>query len=120
MMRGAVAKLLGKSIASVRRLEEHDHLHPRVYRGVHHFDRHEVLRLQEALANGDMIMPCGLVEANVADSNALQRLESENRKLRRRLAHLEEANATTTENNRLEWDRLVKDLRAQRDELEET
>ena len=54
MTRGQVARYLGKSIATVRRIEGH-HLHPRRdARGIFRFDRAEVRELREAVNRGEL------------------------------------------------------------------
>jgi hypothetical protein len=54
MTRGQVARRLGKSLATVRRLEG-ILLHPeRDARGVHHFDENEVDALADRIADGDV------------------------------------------------------------------
>jgi hypothetical protein len=113
-----VARLLGKSIASVRRLEEHAYLQPAVHRGVHYFDRDEVLEVRRALHAGELAMPNGLVDHQL---QKIRRLEAENQNLRERLSRLEAAYKQGEEDQaETEQAEALARLRDMRDRLDET
>jgi fructose-1,6-bisphosphatase/sedoheptulose 1,7-bisphosphatase-like protein len=139
MTRGQVARRLGKSLATVRRLEG-VLLHPqRDARGVHHFDANEVDALADRIADGDVTVwqqlrgndgdvefplghgACPRCSEAEAKTEALQNeLHEQQNRFERRLAEVQrqhEEQAMTYRAERLEFERELRSFVAALDGL---
>ena len=116
LTRAAVAKVLGRSIATVRRLEGHELFPRRDWKGVFRFDESEVAAVARRLRAGDVVaargdwlderrrgQPWSLTGApqtstiTVEHSDEVARLREENVRLREELAEMTIASAELLE-----------------------